>query len=166
MVGVKAHAELFDVTIMFILTVRLVLQVKEAFAGTFAGFKSVLLKSGIRCNRISVYLALIFNSKTSEQDVITVLRDAKDGRLRNFSISAMKRTKSITDFEEDCVTPSGSSEECNRHCNDVLLEAIIGFLALIILLLITYIIWLHRKGGVDKKRTYEDERVVPDVSYS
>ncbi|PFX18158.1 Proto-oncogene tyrosine-protein kinase receptor Ret [Stylophora pistillata] len=98
--------------------------VKEAFPGTFAGFKSVLLKSGIRCNRISVYLALIFNSKTSEQDVITVLRDAKDGRLRYFSISAMKRTKSITDFEEDCVTPSGS--------------------------------------GVDKKRTYEDERVVPD----
>ena len=37
-------------------------------------------------------------------------------------------------------------EECHCPCNDVLLKAIIGVLAFIILLLIAYIIWLHRRG--------------------
>ena len=37
-------------------------------------------------------------------------------------------------------------EECNCPCNNVLLEAIIGVLAFIILLLIAYIIRLHRRG--------------------
>ena len=36
-------------------------------------------------------------------------------------------------------------EECNYSSNDVLL-AIIGVLAFTILLLIIYIIWLHKKG--------------------
>lgn len=43
--SLKAHDEFHDN--MFTITVLLVLQVKEAFAGRFAGFKSVLLKSGI-----------------------------------------------------------------------------------------------------------------------
>ena len=37
-------------------------------------------------------------------------------------------------------------EECNCPCNDVLLKAIIGALAFIILLLIVYVIWLQRRG--------------------
>ena len=37
-------------------------------------------------------------------------------------------------------------EECHCPCNDVLLKGIIGVLAFIILLLIAYIIWLHRRG--------------------
>ena len=45
-------------------------------------------------------LALKFNSKTKEQDVIAVLRNAaKDGKLGGFNVSATKRTRSQADFD-------------------------------------------------------------------
>nr|XP_058956796.1 proto-oncogene tyrosine-protein kinase receptor Ret-like [Pocillopora verrucosa] len=50
-----------------------------------------------------------------------------------------------------------SPEECKSSSN-VMLAALIGIPAFIILLLIIYIIWLHRRGD----RTYEEERSVYD----
>ena len=44
-----------------------------------------------RCGSIIVDLALKFNSTKKEQDVITTLNDAvKDGKLGEFSVSAIK----------------------------------------------------------------------------
>ena len=52
------------------------------------------------CGDTTVDLALKFNSKTKEQDVITVLRNAaKDGKLGDFNVIATKRTRSRVDFE-------------------------------------------------------------------
>ena len=39
-----------------------------------------------------------------------------------------------------------ATEECKCSCNDVILTAIIGVLGFIIILLIIYIVWLHKKG--------------------
>ena len=39
-----------------------------------------------------------------------------------------------------------ASKECKCSCKDVMLTAIIGVLVFAILLLIIYIVWLHRKG--------------------
>lgn len=53
-----------------------------------------------RCRGLAVDLRLIFNSETREQDVITVLCNAtKGGKLGNFSVSAIKRTRSLVNFE-------------------------------------------------------------------
>lgn len=53
-----------------------------------------------RCGGLAVDLRLIFNSETREQDVITILCNATKGRkLGNFSVSAIKRTRSLVDFE-------------------------------------------------------------------
>ncbi|XP_022781089.1 ephrin type-A receptor 8-like isoform X1 [Stylophora pistillata] len=87
---------------------------EEAFAGRFSGFKSVHLKSSIRCGSITFDLALIFNYKAKEQDVITVLRNAsKDGKLGDFIVSTIKETRSQVDFETGntetgTITPPGS----------------------------------------------------------
>ena len=44
-----------------------------------------------RCGSITVDLGLKFNSTTKEQDVIITLNDAvKDGKLGEFSVSAIK----------------------------------------------------------------------------
>ena len=43
---------------------------------------------------------LIFDSKAKEQDVIIVLRNAsRDGKLGDFTLSDIKRTRSQTDSE-------------------------------------------------------------------
>ena len=45
----------------------------------------------LRCGSIIVDLALKFNSLTKEQDVLITLNDAaKDGKLREFSVGAIK----------------------------------------------------------------------------
>ena len=50
--------------------------------------------SAPRCGSIIVDLALKFNSIMKEQDVITTLNDAvKDGKLGEFSVGAIKRTR-------------------------------------------------------------------------
>ncbi|XP_022802392.1 uncharacterized protein LOC111339923 [Stylophora pistillata] len=58
------------------------------------------LKRGVRCGSVTVDLALIFNSTTREGDVITFLWSAaKGGKLGQFNVSAIKRTRSLVDFE-------------------------------------------------------------------
>lgn len=82
------------------LVTRLKKVMEEAFPVRFAGLRRVQLKSGIRCGRTTVNLALKFNSKTKEQDVIAVLRNAaKDEKLGDFNVSATKRTRSEADFD-------------------------------------------------------------------
>ena len=49
----------------------------------------------LRCGSIIVDLALKFNSTTKEQDVIITLNDTlKDGKLGEFSVGAIKGTRS------------------------------------------------------------------------
>ena len=60
-----------------------------------------------RCRGLAVDLRLIFNSETREQDVITVLCNAtKGGKLGNFSVGAIKRTRSLVNFEKSPGSPS------------------------------------------------------------
>ena len=71
-----------------------------------------------RCGSVTVDLALIFNSTTREGDVITFLWNAaKDGKLGQFNESAIKRTRSLVDFEigttaAGMVVSPGSSTDC------------------------------------------------------
>ncbi|XP_022781130.1 ephrin type-B receptor 3-like [Stylophora pistillata] len=97
------------------LLTRLQKVLEEAFAERFAGLRGALLKNSIRCGSIIADLALIFHSKTKEQDVITVLRNASnDGKLGNFTVSAINRTRMRVNFETrtteaETATPPGST---------------------------------------------------------
>ena len=57
---------------------------------------------------------MIFDSKAKEQDAIVVLRNASsDGKLGDFTVSAIKRTRLEIDFETGTteagtITPPGS----------------------------------------------------------
>ena len=62
-----------------------------------------------RCGSITVDLALTFNSTTREQDVITVLWNAaRNGRLEQFNVSAINRTRSPVDFEIGTTAATGT----------------------------------------------------------
>ena len=39
-----------------------------------------------------------------------------------------------------------ATEECKCSCNDVILAAVVGVLVFVIIGLILYIVWLHKKG--------------------
>ncbi|XP_022808089.1 ephrin type-B receptor 2-like, partial [Stylophora pistillata] len=82
------------------LLTRLQEVMEETFSGRFAGFRGAPLKIMIRCGSITVDLALVFNCKTKEQDVIAVLRNASsDGKLGDLTVSAIKRTTIRVDIE-------------------------------------------------------------------
>ncbi|CAH3150434.1 unnamed protein product [Pocillopora meandrina] len=98
-----------------------------------------------------------FNRSVVVSNVLTVLLDAaRQEKFGGFKVDpeSIKQVFITTDGSE---STTKSPEECNCPSNNVSL-AINGVLAFIIVLLIIYIIWLHKKG-----RTYEDER---GVSYN
>lgn len=67
------------------------------------------LMSVSRCGSITVDLALVFNSTTREQDVIRFLWNAaKDGKLGQFDVSAIHRTRSLVDFEIGTTAAAGT----------------------------------------------------------
>ncbi|PFX33275.1 Proto-oncogene tyrosine-protein kinase receptor Ret [Stylophora pistillata] len=119
--------------------------VKEGFLGRFAGFKSVLLKSGIGCGSINVDLTLIFNSKIKEHDVITVLLNAsEDGRLGYFSLSAINGERSHVDLEigktKGGTTPPGGA-------TGIIDSPVVGLIAALAVAagLVVFFVWKSRK---------------------
>ncbi|CAH3158634.1 unnamed protein product, partial [Pocillopora meandrina] len=109
-----------------------------------------------RCGSVVIDFMMRFNQTVVVSNVLIVLLDAaRQDKFRGFKVNpdSIKQVLLPTDGSES--TAKGP-EECNCPSNNVLL-AVIGVLAFTILLLIIYIIWLHKKG-----RTYEDERRVYD----
>ncbi|CAH3163762.1 unnamed protein product, partial [Pocillopora meandrina] len=107
-----------------------------------------------RCGSVVLYFMMRFNQSVVVSNVLILLSDAsRQDKFGGFKVNpdSIKQVLIPTDGSES--TTKGP-EECNCPSNNVLL-AIIGVLAFTILLLIIYIIWLHKKG-----RTYEDERGV------
>ncbi|XP_066024500.1 uncharacterized protein [Pocillopora verrucosa] len=112
-----------------------------------------------RCGSVVLDFMMRFNQSVVVRNVLIVLSHAaRQDKFGGFKVNpdSIKHVLIPTDGSES--TTKGP-EECNCPSNNVLL-AIIGVLAFTILLLIIYIIWLHRKGAVGKQRTYEDERRV------
>ncbi|CAH3161340.1 unnamed protein product, partial [Pocillopora meandrina] len=124
---------------------------EEAFAWRFAGFKSVQLKSSIRCESITFYLTLIIDSKVKEQDVIIVLRDAsRDGKLGDFTVSAVKRTRLQIDFETgtneaDTITSPGSA-------TGITVSVVVGSIAALAVAagIFVFFVWKWRKNSNGK----------------
>ncbi|CAH3158654.1 unnamed protein product, partial [Pocillopora meandrina] len=109
-----------------------------------------------RCGSVVLDFMMRFNQSVVVSNVLIVLSDAaRQDKFEGFKVKpdSIKQVLIPTDGSES--TTKGP-EECNCLSNNVLL-AIIGVLALTVLLLIIYIIWLHKKG-----RNYEDERGVCD----
>ncbi|XP_066024479.1 uncharacterized protein [Pocillopora verrucosa] len=114
-----------------------------------------------RCGSVVLDFMMRFNQTVVVSNVLIVLSDAaRQDKFRGFKVNpdSIKQVLILTDGSES--TTKGP-EECNCPSNNVLL-AIIGVLAFTVLLLIIYIIWLHKKAAVGKQRTYEDERRVCD----
>nr|XP_058958257.1 neogenin-like isoform X1 [Pocillopora verrucosa] len=114
-----------------------------------------------RCGSVVLDFMMRFNQTVVVSNVLIVLSDAaRQDKFRGFKVNpdSIKQVLIPTDGSES--TTKGP-EECNCPSNNVLL-AVIGVLAFTVLLLIIYIIWLHKKGAVGKQRTYEDERRVCD----
>ncbi|CAH3157690.1 unnamed protein product [Pocillopora meandrina] len=110
-----------------------------------------------RCGSVVLDFMMSFNRSVAVSNVLTVLLDAaRQDKFGGFKVDpeSIKQVFVPTDGSES--TTKGP-EECTCPSNIVSL-AINGVLAFIIVLLIIYIIWLHKKG-----RTYEDER---GVSYN
>ncbi|XP_022809169.1 proto-oncogene tyrosine-protein kinase receptor Ret-like isoform X2 [Stylophora pistillata] len=119
-------------------------------------FAALTVDSG--CGSVIVNFIMYFNEIVAISAVLTSLKNAAEqNKFGVFRVdpASIKQVSSAT-------VPG--PEECNCPCNDVLLKAIIGVLVFIILLLIIYLIWQHRKGVVGRQRTHEDERSVYDVS--
>jgi len=120
------------------------------FAGKL-GYESVQLKS-IRCGCVIVDLALQFNSTVRESDVLSILRDAaNNGKFGDLRVTAVtgKRDTGIT--STIATTPTNSSDITVQACGDcacsyTVLGVVIGILVLIIIALVVYILWLHKKG--------------------
>ncbi|XP_066025011.1 uncharacterized protein [Pocillopora verrucosa] len=114
-----------------------------------------------RCGSVVLDFMMRFNQTVVVSNVLIFLSDAaRQDKFRGFIVNpdSIKQVLLPTDGSES--TAKGP-EECNCPSNNVLL-AVIGVLAFTVLLLIIYIIWLHKKGAVGKQRTYEDERRVYD----
>ncbi|XP_022809176.1 proto-oncogene tyrosine-protein kinase receptor Ret-like isoform X4 [Stylophora pistillata] len=117
-------------------------------------FAALTVDSG--CGSVIVNFIMYFNEIVAISAVLTSLKNAAEqNKFGVFRVdpASIKQVSSAT-------VPG--PEECNCPCNDVLLKAIIGVLVFIILLLIIYLIWQHRKGVVGRQRTHEDERSVYD----
>nr|XP_058965164.1 tyrosine kinase receptor Cad96Ca-like [Pocillopora verrucosa] len=115
-----------------------------------------------RCGSVVLDFMMRFNRSVVVSNLLTVLFDAAmEDKFGGFKVDpeSIKQVFIPTDGSES--TTKGP-EECNCPSNNVSL-AINGVLAFIIVLLIIYIIWLHKKGAVGKQRTYEDKR---GVSYN
>ncbi|XP_066024499.1 proto-oncogene tyrosine-protein kinase receptor Ret-like isoform X3 [Pocillopora verrucosa] len=115
-----------------------------------------------RCGSVVLDFMMRFNQSVILSNVLTFLSDAaRQDKFGVFKVDpdSIKQVLTPTDGLES--TTQGP-EECNCPCNDVLLKAIIGVLAFIILLLMAYIIWLHRRGAVGKQRTTGEDRGVYD----
>nr|XP_058944931.1 uncharacterized protein LOC131772987 isoform X1 [Pocillopora verrucosa] len=114
-----------------------------------------------RCGSVVLDFMMRFNQSVVVSNVLIDLSDAaRQDKFEGFKVKpdSIKQVLIPTDGSES--TTKGP-EECNCPSNNVLL-AIIGVLALTVLLLIIYIIWIHKKGAVGKQRNYEDERGVCD----
>ncbi|CAH3158917.1 unnamed protein product, partial [Pocillopora meandrina] len=129
----------------------------------------------------TVYQRVVIDGKVGQWTEIKKIRDVsvrelkivlERGKVYQFAITATNELGESLKQEKaniQQVKAEGNGlesttkglEECNCPSNNVLL-ATIGVLAFTILLLIVYIIWLHRKVAVGKQRTYEDERGVYD----
>ncbi|PFX17681.1 Peroxidasin [Stylophora pistillata] len=117
------------------------------------------------CNKIATNSTLkVQNASSSDEGRYTCFAKNALGNTTISLLLLVVKPVSSTVSTPFQTTPAGP-EEYNCRSNNVLF-ALIGVLAFIILLLVIYIIWLHRKGAVGKQRTYEDERGVYDVSYN
>ncbi|CAH3158993.1 unnamed protein product, partial [Pocillopora meandrina] len=135
------------------LVTRLKKVMEEAFPGRFTGLRSVQLKSGIRCGRTTVNLALKFNSKTKEQDVIAVLRNAaKDGKLGGFNVSATKRTRSQADFDTG-TTEAGTVTLTADSALGITVGVVVGSIAALAVASGIFVFFVRKLGKRNSKNS-------------
>ncbi|XP_022803128.1 proto-oncogene tyrosine-protein kinase receptor Ret-like [Stylophora pistillata] len=114
-----------------------------------------------RCGSVVLDFMMRLNQSVVVSHLLTLLSDtARQDKFGVFKVDP-DSIKQVFIPRDSLGSTTKGPEECNCRSNNVLF-AIIGILAFIILLLVIYIIWLHRKGAVGKQRTYEDERGVYD----
>nr|XP_058943333.1 fibroblast growth factor receptor 3-like isoform X2 [Pocillopora verrucosa] len=142
----------------------LLMKLKELMKVVFVsrpGYRSVELKSGIRCGSITVDLALIFNSTTREQDVIRFLWNAaKDGKLGQFDVSAIHGTRSSVDFEIGTTAAAGTVISPGS-ATGIIVGAVVGSVATVAVAvgIFVFFVWKSRRRRSKKSnRTAKRER--------
>lgn len=114
-----------------------------------------------RCGSVVLDFMMRLNQSVVVSHLLTLLSDtARQDKFGVFKVDP-DSIKQVFIPTVSLGSTTKGPEEYNSRSNNVLF-AIIGVLAFIILLLVIYIIWQHRKGAVGKQRTYEDERGVYD----
>ncbi|CAH3166685.1 unnamed protein product, partial [Pocillopora meandrina] len=98
-----------------------------------------------RCGSVVLDFMMRFNRSVVVSNVLTVLLDAaRHDKFGGFKVDP-ESIKQVFMPADDSESTTKGPEECNCPSNNVSL-AINGVLAFIIVLLIIYIIWLHKKG--------------------
>ncbi|CAH3040154.1 unnamed protein product [Pocillopora meandrina] len=109
-----------------------------------------------------------FNHSVVVSNVLIVLSDAaRQDKFGGFKVNpdSIKQVSISTDGSESTTKGKFYKEiECNCPSNNVLL-AIIGVLAFTILLLIIYIIWLHRKDDIEPTIPESRKLTQPPAEY-
>ncbi|CAH3158651.1 unnamed protein product [Pocillopora meandrina] len=111
-----------------------------------------------RCGSVVLDFMMRFNQSVVVRNVLIVLSHAaRQDKFGGFKVNpdSIKQVLIPTDGSE---STTNGPEECNCPSNNVLL-AIIGVLAFTILLLIIYIIWLHKKGSGRYNEIKEEARL-------
>ncbi|CAH3161356.1 unnamed protein product [Pocillopora meandrina] len=119
------------------------------------GYRSVELKSGIRCGSLTVDLALVFNSTTREQDVIRFLWNAaKDGKLGQFDVSAIHRTRSSVDFEIGTTAAAGTVISPGS-ATGIIVGAVVGSVATVAVAvgIFVFFVWKSRRRRSKKSNS-------------
>ncbi|KAL9964688.1 hypothetical protein ACROYT_G028363 [Oculina patagonica] len=129
--------------------------------GDKIGFKGAELMN-VRCGRLIVDLALKFSSTVRESKVLFILRDAaKNGMLGEFNVSASsiigtRTERAITATTSRTPTSFSDIQACEScSCDWAILGVVIGILVLIIIALVSYIVWLQKKGTAKKDSVYQ-----------
>jgi len=109
-----------------------------------------------RCGSVIVDFEMKFNQSAVVSEVLNTLKAAaKKDNFDEFKVDP----NSIEQISPPPTDTSGTkaAEECKCSCNDVILAAVVGVLVFIIIALILYIVWLHKKGTAGKQRRYTEE---------
>ncbi|CAH3147000.1 unnamed protein product [Pocillopora meandrina] len=101
-----------------------------------------------RCGSVVLDFMMRFDQRVVLSHVVTSLSDAaREDRFGDFKVDP-DSIKQVLTSKGTCYkeTVSDQIKKGRGSSNDVMFRAFIGILVLIILLLIIYIIWLHRRG--------------------
>jgi len=101
-----------------------------------------------RCGSVIVDFEMKFNQSAIVSEVLNVLKTAaEEDNFDGFKVdpSSIKQVSTAP-------TDTTAAEACKCSCNDVILAAVVGVLVFIIIGLILYIVWLHKKGSAGKQK--------------